>query len=233
MSVELGVGQQNILGIVPAFNEAASIGDVVSNAIKFLPVLVIDDGSRDSTAQLAEQSGANVYRQTPNQGKGVSLRAGFKIALREGYRSVITLDADGQHDPSEIPSFIDTYQRTKADLIIGARDFSQIPPVRRLANTLGRWSFSWAVGQQIRDNQSGYRLLSRRMMEAVAESRETGFEFEVEMIVTCIQYGYQLQWVPIRTIYLGEASHIHPLKHTIEFSRMIMQTRRKMRQIGK
>lgn len=220
---------EKILGIIPAYNEAETISDVLIRAIKHIPVLVIDDGSKDGTAQAAIQCRADVYRQTPNQGKGAALKTGFKIALEEGYQAVITLDADGQHDPDEIPSFLEAYLLTGADLIIGERDFSHIPLVRRVANTLGMLSFSWALGQQIQDNQSGYRLLSRRMMQAVSQSQEYGFEFEVEMIVTCIQSGFQLEWIPIRTIYSGEASHINPLKHTIKFTKMVLQTKRKMR----
>jgi glycosyltransferase involved in cell wall biosynthesis len=217
-----------VLGIIPAYNEAGKIGQVLSTALKYLPVLVIDDGSSDTTAQIAESSGAKVFRQKPNQGKGLALRAGFLHAIEAGFEAVVTLDADGQHDPDEIPAFLRAYQRNRADLIIGERDFSQIPLVRRFANSLGKWSFSWAVGQPIRDNQSGYRLISRRMMEAVLGSRESGFEFEVEMIVVCIQKGFTLEWVPIRTIYGGEGSHIQPFKHTVEFTRMVLQTRRKM-----
>jgi glycosyltransferase involved in cell wall biosynthesis len=220
-----------ILAIIPAYNEAVRIGKVISGAIAHLPVLVIDDGSSDATAQISEKGGATVLRQTPNQGKGVALRTGFQYAIEGGYQAVLTLDADGQHDPEEIPAFLAAYQVNKADLIIGERDFSQIPPIRRLANTLGKWSFSWAVGQPVSDNQSGYRLISNRMMEAMLRSSESGFEFEVEMIVVCIQRGYILEWVPIRTIYSEEGSHIHPLRHTIEFSRMVWQTRRKMRNL--
>ena len=218
-----------ILAIIPAYNEADRIGKVVHGAITHLPVLVIDDGSSDATAQISEKGGATVLRQMTNQGKGVALRSGFRYAIKEGYQAVLTLDADGQHDPEEIPAFLKTYQVNQADLIVGERDFSQIPPVRRLANNLSRWSFSWAVGQPISDNQSGYRLIKHRMMEAMLRSSESGFEFEVEMIVVCIQRGYVLEWVPIRTIYREEGSHIHPLRHTIEFSRMVWQTRRKMR----
>lgn len=223
----------HILCIVPAYNEQNAIGEVLHGILEHLPALVIDDGSTDATAQEAAQCGAEVYRQSPNQGKGVALRAGFKIALEEGYQAVVTLDADGQHDPGEIPSFLNAYKASKADLIIGERDFSQIPIVRRIANTSGMLAFSWALGQEIRDNQSGYRLISRRMMEALRESQETGFEFEVEMIVTCIQRGFQLEWVPIRTIYRGETSHINPLKHIYEFTRMVAQTRSKMKDIHK
>ena len=181
-----------ILAVIPAYNEADRIKKVITGAIAYLPVLVIDDGSSDATAQIAENSGATVLRQTPNQGKGAALRAGFQYAIEERYQAVLTLDADGQHDPEEIPAFLTAFQVNKADLIIGERDFSQIPPVRRLANTLGRWSFSWAVGQSVRDNQSGYRLINNRMMEAMLRSSESGFEFEVEMIVACIQRGYPL-----------------------------------------
>ena len=222
-----------ILAVIPAYNEADRIKKVITGAQAYLPVMVIDDGSSDATAQIAENSGATVLQQTPNQGKGVALRAGFQYAIEERYQAVLTLDADGQHDPEEIPAFLTAYQLNKADLIIGERDFSQIPSVRRLANTLGRWSFSWAVGEPVSDNQSGYRLIGKRMMEAMLRSSESGFEFEVEMIVVCIQRGYLLNWVPIRTIYREEGSHIHPLRHTIEFSRMVWQTRRKMRSYQK
>ncbi len=221
---------ENIIAIIPAFNEAERIGHVVASTLLHLPALVIDDGSSDETGRVAEDRGAKVIYQVPNQGKGVALQRGFEYAIETGCEAVITLDADGQHDPEEIPKFIHTYQQNKADLIIGERDFSQIPPIRRLANTLGKWSLSWAVGQPIRDNQSGYRMISQRMMGAVLGSQETGFEFEVEMIVVCIKKGYYLDWVPIRTIYGGEGSHIQPLKHIVEFTRMVLQTRRKMRE---
>ncbi len=214
-----------ILALIPAYNEAGRVGDVIEVAKIHLPVLVIDDGSTDDTSKSAERSGAEVIRQSPNQGKGAALRAGFRWALDQGYQAVLTLDADGQHDPQEIPKFLESYQDNQADLIIGERDFSQIPPVRRLANTLGRLSFSWALGQDIPDNQSGYRLISRRLIEAVLDSDEQGFEFEVEMIAICVRRGYTLAWVPITTIYSGESSHIDPLHHVRNFTRMVLKTR--------
>lgn len=220
-----------VLGIIPAYNEQPRIAKVVQGTLEHIPALVIDDGSQDGTIQAAKESGADVLQQIPNQGKGAALRRGFQEALNSGYEAVITLDADGQHDPGEIPGFLEVFETHKPDLIIGKRDFNQIPPVRRLANSLGRWSFSWAVGQPIADNQSGYRLLNRRMMEAVLDSQESGFEFEVEMIVACIQAGYTLEWVPIRTIYRDEGSHIHPLRHTLEFTRMVLQTRKRMKNV--
>lgn len=214
-----------ILALIPAYNEAARILPVIAATRAHLPVLVVDDGSRDNTAALAEEAGAEVLRQVPNQGKGAALRAGFRHALEQGYDAVITLDADGQHAPDEIGRFVEAFSQTQGDLIIGARQFRYMPTVRRISNTLGTVLFSWAVGQHIPDNQSGYRLLSRRLMAAVLDSNEQGFEFEVEMITTCIVRGFQLEWVPISTIYAGESSHIQPWKHLTNFLRVVRAAR--------
>ena len=220
-----------ILAIIPAYNEAERIQPVVQDSLEHLPVLVVDDGSSDATAERARQAGALVYSQRPNQGKGAALKAGFRRALDEGYQAVVTLDADGQHDPAEIPKFLEAYQSSAIDLIIGARDYSQIPLVRRFSNSVGRVTFSWALGQFVPDNQSGYRLISDRLMAATLSSREQGFQFEVEMIVTCVESGFSLGWVPIRTIYAGESSHIDPFRHIIEFFSVVIATRRRIRRM--
>lgn len=219
----------DVLALIPAFEEGPRVAGVVLGATAYLPVLVVDDGSTDDTAARAESAGATILVQRPNQGKGAALRAGFGWALSRQVDAVITLDADGQHDPAEIPTFLDAFERTQADLIIGQRDFAQMPRVRRLANRLGGLALSWAVGRDIPDSQSGYRLHSRRMMEAVATSREAGFEYEIEMITTCIRAGFRLEWVPIRTIYAGEPSHIRPWRHFTSFLRMVRATRRAVR----
>ena len=195
-------------------------------------MLVVDDGSRDDTAQKAESAGAVVLRQVPNQGKGAALRAGFTWAIQNNAAAVVTLDADGQHDPAEIPSFLTAYTVTHSDLIIGERDFTHMPPVRRFSNAIGRRVFSWAMGRSIPDNQSGYRLLSRRLMEALLESPEQGFEFEMEMIAVAVERGFTITGVPIRTIYAGEKSHIRPIPHVIHFFRVALATRKRMRRVG-
>jgi glycosyltransferase involved in cell wall biosynthesis len=219
----------SVSAIIPAYNEAEHITRVVQQACAHISVLVVDDGSKDETARLATAAGAEVLVQVPNQGKGAALRAGFRRALSLGADAVITLDADGQHDPAEIPTFLEAYAASRADLIVGARRFAAMPFSRRLANTTGRWLFSWALGQPIPDNQSGYRLISRRLMEALLDSHESGFEFEVEMITTCLKKGFALEWVPIRTIYAGESSHIQPLKHVSNFMRVVWSARQRMR----
>lgn len=218
--------KENILILVPAYNEGRHVADVVKLSQKYFPVLVVDDGSKDDTAARALEAGAQVLRQNPNQGKGAALINGFREAIRLAYDAVIMLDADMQHDPLEIPLFVSKYRENHSDLIIGEREFRYMPRLRRTTNTIGTWMFSWSMGQHIPDNQSGYRLLSKRMMEATLESRETNFEFEVEMIVLCIHRGFQLDWVPIRTIYGDEKSHIRPVRHAYHFIRMVLESRR-------
>ena len=218
----------SILVVIPAYNEADHIGQVVTASRRYLPVLVVDDGSTDDTAGLAEKAGAMVLRQVRNQGKGAALRLGFFRAINLGYAAVITLDADGQHDPQEIPQFMQAFADKTADLIIGRRSFNQMPLSRRVANTVGGWLFTWALGRTIPDNQSGYRLLSRRLMQMLLNSQERGFEFEVEMIAICLKNSYCLDWVPVRTIYAGETSHIHPLHHILNFMRITWTAKKMM-----
>ena len=219
-----------IVALVPGYDEAPRIAAVVAAAREHLAVLVVDDGSTDDTADRAREAGAVVIEQRPNQGKGAALRAGFRRALDEGAEAIVTLDADGQHDPAEIPSFLAAWAADpRPDLVVGRRSFRAMPPIRRLSNVLGGRAFSWAVGRDIPDNQSGYRLVSRRLAEATLASNEPGFAFEVEQITTCIRMGGTIAWVPIRTIYAGAPSHIKPIAHLREFIRIVRQARRDVR----
>jgi glycosyltransferase involved in cell wall biosynthesis len=218
-----------VIALVPAYQEGARVAGVVTAAAVHLPVLVVDDGSNDDTAEQAEAAGATVLRQRPNQGKGAAIRAGFRWAIERGVEAAVILDADGQHDPAELPRFLRAFAERRGELIVGRRDFRRMPPIRRLSNTGGGWVFSWAVGRSIADNQSGYRLVSRRLMERLVDGHETGFEFDVEMITTCIRSDFRLDWVPIRTIYADEGSHIRPLTHVRGFTRVVRKARRDIR----
>jgi glycosyltransferase involved in cell wall biosynthesis len=215
-----------IVALIPAYEEGPRIRAVVEAARAHLPVIVVDDGSVDDTAAAAEAAGAEVIRQLPNAGKGAALRTGFRHALDRGYAAVITLDADGQHDAAEIPTFVEAFRARRPELIIGRRDFAEMPRVRRLSNTLGGLTLSAALGRDVPDNQSGYRLVGRVLMRAMLESEESGFEFEVEMIARCIALGLPIEWPPIRTIYAGEPSHIEPGRHLREFLRVTAKARR-------
>jgi glycosyltransferase involved in cell wall biosynthesis len=238
VSVPVPPAGPRILALIPGYEEGPRIGAVVEATLRHLPVLVVDDGSTDDTAATARAAGAEVLRQVPNQGKGAALRTGFRHARDAGYDAVLTLDADGQHDPAEIPRFIAALgapgvpgaSGPVADLVIGRRDFSAMPPARRIANTLGTAAFSWAVGRHVPDNQSGYRLVSRRLVTAMLDSREAGFEFEIEMIAVCIRSGWTIRWAPISTIYDGAPSHVRPVTHLRHFVRATLDARRRIRE---
>jgi glycosyltransferase involved in cell wall biosynthesis len=236
-----------VLALIPAHDEEPRIAAVVRATARHLPVLVVDDGSSDATARAARAAGAEVLEQRPNAGKGAALRAGFRHALAGGYDGALTLDGDGQHDPAEIPLFLEAFRAAqppnaaaggpvdhraaaRPDLVVGRRDFTQMPPARRMANTVGGHAFSWAVGSSVPDNQSGYRLVGRRLMEASLASTEHGFEFEVEILATCIARGWPVAWVPIRTIYTGAPSHIRPVAHARHFFRAVAAARRTVRE---
>ncbi len=225
--------QAKVLALLPAYNEHIHIARVIAGAKKFLPVLVVDDGSQDDTAEIARESGAIVLRQEPNQGKGAAMERGFRYALENGYDAVITIDADGQHDTGEIPLFLEELGNNPSDLIIGRRDFRKMPFVRMCSNTIGTWMFSWAMGQYIPDNQSGYRLISARLMDRMLTSKLHGFEFEVEMILRCVMEKYKLGWVTIKTIYADEHSHIHPIPHVIRFFKITFYSRKVIKQFKK
>jgi glycosyltransferase involved in cell wall biosynthesis len=223
---------QALLVIVPAHNEGPRIGAVVAALVaQGLPVLVVDDGSTDDTAEAARSAGARVLSLTPNRGKGAALKAGFREAFNDtDWDAILTLDGDGQHDPAEAPNFIETWTATGADLVVGAREYRDMPPIRWFTNSVSRLLFSRALGQRIPDNQSGYRLRARRVAEATLSSPEEGFAFEVEEIAICVGRGYKLAWVPIKTIYGTEVSDIKPWTHFVSFIRVTRRARRRVRE---
>jgi glycosyltransferase involved in cell wall biosynthesis len=239
-----GRGRGAILAIVPAHNEAGRIGPVVQAVVaQGLPVLVVDDGSSDGSGAEAAAAGAWVLGLEPNRGKGAALKAGFRDALApgaasssapppgcEGWAAFLTLDGDGQHDPGEIPRLLAAWETGGADLVVGMRDYRDMPPIRWFTNSVSRLLFSWALGQWMPDNQSGYRVHSRRIAEAALSSEEQGFAFEVEEIAICVGRGYGLGWVPIRTIYGTETSDIKPWAHFSSFIRVTRRARKRVRE---
>jgi glycosyltransferase involved in cell wall biosynthesis len=209
-----------IIALIPTYNEVRHIADVVVGALKYVTVVVIDDGSTDGSGAAAALAGAKVLSHPTNQGKGAALNTGFDYASERNVSAAITLDADGQHDPDEIPKFIDAFRMGKGDLIIGQRTFAQMPGIRQLGNRTGTWFLNRAMGQPIPDNQSGYRLLSRDVLRTVRPT-STRFEAEVEILLRAKMAGFRIAWVPIRTIYADETSHYQPLRDSVLFMKMV------------
>ncbi len=209
-----------IIALIPAYNEARYIADVVKAALQYVPVVVVDDGSSDGTGATAALAGAKVIVHNTNQGKGKALNTGFEYAVARRVDAAITLDADGQHNPTEIPTFIAAFRAGQGDVIIGQRTFAQMPGKSRFGNTVGTWLLTRAMGRPIPDNQSGYRLLGRRVMETVRPDT-TRFEAEVELLLRAQLAGFRLAWVPIQTIYNDKKSHFRPIRDSALFLKMV------------
>jgi len=218
--------ENKIIALIPAWNEATRIQPIVEQTLEYLPVLVVDDGSHDDTAGVAEAAGATVVCHSQNQGKGVALMTGFDWALEHGYDAVVTLDADGQHAPADLPKFLAAHEADAGDIIIGKRDFTRMPFPRWWSNPFGSWLLSLALGARIYDNQSGYRLHTRHFLENI-DLTTTGFELEVEVIMQAVRKNLRIGWVEIETIYgIDKVSYFHPVKDSVRFLQMVWRAYR-------
>ena len=216
---------KKICVVIPAFNVEQTISEVITRVSQFINIahiIVVDDGSQDQTAAIAKKTGAVVIRNGVNRGKGYSLKRGFQYAIQNGYHAIITLDGDLQHDPFEIPRFIDCYSQTNADLILGDRtdDLSHMPLDRQFSNKMTSLIISILTGQRVRDSQTGYRLIRTdvpRKINLISNRYET----ESELLVKALVNGYKISHVPIRTIYNNQQSHIHRFVDTLRFLMII------------
>lgn len=220
---------ERVVVIIPAFNAERTIANVVTAACEQIrPVIVIDDGSVDRTGDVARDAGAQVLRHPQNRGKGAALKTGFAWALENGFEGVITLDADGQHLPREIPKFLACREESGADLIIGGRAhlFGQMLPRRRMANRFSAWSIAKASRTGITDSQSGFRFYSAKLLRSVT-LRADGFDMESEVIVRAGCGGFKVTSTPIELGFVDglSTSHYKPLKDTLRIAWTVFKTR--------
>lgn len=205
MTVDLN--KFRIVVIIPAFNEERFIGSVVLSLKKHpVKVVVIDDGSTDSTAEISEAAGALVFRQNKNEGKGVALNMGFQKARELKPDAIVTIDADGQHLPDELPIVLEPVLTGKADICIGSRylqDTSNTPKYRRLGHKFFNMATSLPSGIFVSDSQSGFRAFSLRALEILNFS-SSGFSVESEMQFLAKENGLRVVEVPITIRYLDK-----------------------------
>jgi glycosyltransferase involved in cell wall biosynthesis len=219
--------RDTVLAIVPAYCEGRFVGQVVRQILHYVQVvLVVDDGSSDNTASEAEAAGAKVIRHSANQGKGAALKTGLAYAVSIEVPFFLFLDADGQHDPSEIPAFIDAINRTNADLVVGnrMRNLQSMPIIRRWTNQFMSWQIGRICNIRIPDSQCGFRLARKELLPVLMASSNR-FEFESESIILAARQGFRLGFVPIRTIYTDQHSKIRPLRDTMRYLRLIRKYR--------
>ena len=194
------LGEHRVVVVVPAYNEERFIGSVVLKLLRYpLTVIVVDDGSSDDTAALAEAAGAQVVRHTQNKGKGEALNTGFCAARLLEPEAIVVIDGDGQHLPEQLPELLGPVLRGEADIVVGSRYLEktcQVPPHR----LLGHWFFNQvtglASGVRVSDSQSGYRAFSPRAYN-VELFRCADFAVEAEMQFLAREHGLRVAEVPV------------------------------------
>jgi glycosyltransferase involved in cell wall biosynthesis len=206
------VTRLRVAALIPAYQAAAHLGEVLLRlqALESPPdTLVVDDGSRDGTAEVARRFGARLHSFAANRGKGHALLKGFELLA--DYDAVVTLDADAQHPPECFPAFVAAAE-AGADLVLGVRARTpNMPPVRRFAN---RMSSDWAsalAGCRVSDSQCGYRLY-RRSVVARTPITPGRYELETEIVVRAARLGFRLAEITVPTVYAEEKSQFRTLR---------------------
>jgi len=229
--------------LIPAFNEEQTIRSLVKECFHYCQhIVVVDDGSTDHTVNCLEGLPVKIIRNNKNYGKGTSLTNGLRYLKNKNFEAVITLDADNQHDPKEIPKFLAAYHRYRNHIIIGARQINaeQAPLIRLFANKLADFFISWTAGKKIRDTQSGYRLYPHAFIQKAVFLQEQNkpqnrifyrphyhqhFVFESQILIDAVQSGYPPICVPILSCYPEgrRNSYYRPLKDTGQIAFMLIR----------
>lgn len=211
--------------VIPAYQAAATIGEVVSQTLGVLPdanLIVVDDGSADGTGEAGRGKGTTVVTHPRNRGKGAALRTGIARARADGAEVIVTIDADGQHPAAEIPRLVQPIAAGAADLVLGARARNGAMPVsRRLTNWLSASVASRIGRQAIRDAQTGFRAFTRALAERVQPAGDR-YEFEANFLLEALRAGYRVTSVEVPTIY-GAPSHFRYFGDTWRMVRAFAQ----------
>ena len=214
--------------LIPAFNAGNTLDALLVRLFQYVPpsnVLVVDDGSTDDTAAIARRRETKVISLGSNRGKGAALAEGFAVLKNDsGFDCIATLDADLQHRPENLASFIQERNQSGADIVIGLRNRigTRMPVHRRVSNAITSYLVSVRTGQKVLDSQCGFRLIGRDVLSHVS-LKSVGFEAETEFLIKAIKQGFTVHFVPIETIYNGEKSHMTNWRTTLSFIRVLFQ----------
>lgn len=219
---------KDIAILIPAYNEKRTIRHVVEGCLTYCPnILVIDDGSNDNTVDEIKDLPIVIVQNDYNIGKDQSLLRGFSVVQRINPKVVICIDADGQHNPDDLPRFIQAMKMKPDHIILGARliDRHNAPRYRRFGNCMADFFISWAAGQKIVDTQSGFRLLPNNFVLRFIKHapRKGNFIIESEMLISAHQMGVDVVAIPIVSTYEDDArdSHYKPMHDTMGIAGMV------------
>lgn len=218
--------------LIPCYNEAEAIGGVAGECVaRGYDTVVVNDGSKDATAENARAAGATVISHEVNRGKGSAVETGIRYACENGYDAVVMIDGDGQHLPCEIVRFIDAFKDSNADFIIGSRMQSckNMPFVRRQTNRFMSWLLSRQIGHPILDTQCGFRLIGRNSFPVALRCSSGGFSAESEILLQLGLNKMKMCEVPVSTVYGEEKSKIRPVRDTMRFIKMLKRFRKERR----
>lgn len=216
-----------VVAIIPVYNEGRHVRSVIDQTKKHVDAaIVVDDGSTDDTVQHAEQAGAVVIRHPHNLGKGAACRSGFYAAMKLEADVIITLDGDGQHDPEEIPKFIEARKNNiqRKGIVLGSRmqNVKDMPWLRLTTNRTLSALISFLARTKINDSQSGFRSIDREVLEKV-DYENNRYDAESEILVRAARAGFEIDEIPIRTIYGDEYSKINVFWDTWRFVRFFIR----------
>lgn len=207
----------NVVAIIPAYNEEKALADVIGKTLEHVDeVIVVDDGSSDKTSEVAIGAGARVIKHSVNLGKGEALQSGFKAIGNDSI--IITIDGDGQHNPSEIPDLVRPIIEDGADLVNGSRYMNgpeeNTPAYRRVGQKVLDIATNISAGTKVTDSQSGFRAFSSKSKN-VFRFKDTGFGIESEMLVDAAEAGLKIVEVPITVRYDLDGSTKDPITHGV------------------
>ena len=222
-AADVAIDRTTVAAIIPAYLEEKHVGDVTRRTLQQLDnVLVVDDGSTDTTAETARTAGADVIVHEENRGKGESIKTGLRHWLDHSFTYVVILDGDGQHLPEEIVFFLEAASATRAELLIGTRmnNVRDMPHLRRMVNRYMSREISSLCRQQIPDTQCGFRMIHRSVIPDLLGGADR-FDYETEMLIIASRKGCHIESVPITTVYSDEVSSIHPVRDTLRFFKLM------------
>ncbi len=214
--------------LIAAYNAQDTLGEVLEKIEPLhMDTLVVNDGSLDETGHVAKEFGARLLEHPSNLGKGMALRTGFRYLLDQGYDLVITLDADGQHDPLQIPFLLRVFESVAPDILIASRsgDFEKMPFLRRFWNRLGVRAVSRLCHADITDSQSGYRVIRMKVLKGI-NLTTSRFETELELLIKSCKKGFGVLSVPILTHRIDgtNTSHFIPVSDTWKVCKLYLRS---------
>ncbi len=222
---------EKIAFLLPAYNVEDQISELLTkltNSYGAHEIVVVNDGSTDNTERLVSAfSLVTCLKHEKNLGKGAALATGIQYLKEiEGIKGICFMDADGQHSPEHVSDFINAFEESKSDFLIGCRDFQigEMPLLRIVSNKITSALISCRLRRRIHDSQCGYRLISMNLLKKMPTLKAQKYDFETELLILAARHGAKFHHVKVRTIYRRERSHISHFKDTLRFLKTLMTT---------